>query len=345
MSVARWLETDSLSNQNIASAAAIGAYTADADRMVVVDVSLDQVAGNGDYVIYVTRQINGAGSAYVMLPKTTCTAASGETAIAMQSGMISVRSGDVLTVYVDGLAGDTATPDTVVRFFEVAALQPTTAGRTLDVSATGEAGIDWANVGSPTTTVGLSGTTIKASTDTETDIAALPTAVEIVAAIDADPPAVNVTYSAGVALSGRLAEVTDLPSEPLDATATQAAAAAALTAYDPPTKAELDAGLLALVGGDGDTLESLSDQIDLLSGAAGSGAITFVYTLTSSVGGAAIADADVWVTSDVDGNNVLASGRTDQNGAVTFYLDAGTVYVWRQKSGWNFDNPDTEVVA
>jgi hypothetical protein len=33
-------------------------------------------------------------------------------------------------------------------------------GRTLDVSATGEAGIDWANVGSPTTTVALSGTTV-----------------------------------------------------------------------------------------------------------------------------------------------------------------------------------------
>lgn len=39
-------------------------------------------------------------------------------------------------------------------------LQPTTAGRTLDVSAGGEAGIDWANVGSPTTTVALTGTTI-----------------------------------------------------------------------------------------------------------------------------------------------------------------------------------------
>lgn len=39
-------------------------------------------------------------------------------------------------------------------------LKPTTAGRTLDVSAGGEAGIDWANVGSPTTTVGLTGTTI-----------------------------------------------------------------------------------------------------------------------------------------------------------------------------------------
>ncbi|MGX9145933.1 hypothetical protein [Mesorhizobium sp. 128a] len=37
----------------------------------------------------------------------------------------------------------------------------TTSGRTLDVSAGGEAGLDWANVGSPTTTVDLSNTTIK----------------------------------------------------------------------------------------------------------------------------------------------------------------------------------------
>lgn len=44
-----------------------------------------------------------------------------------------------------------------------ACLYPTTAGRKLDVSATGEAGIDWANVGSPTTTVGLTGTTIATS--------------------------------------------------------------------------------------------------------------------------------------------------------------------------------------
>lgn len=44
-------------------------------------------------------------------------------------------------------------------------LAPTTAGRTLDVSTGGEAGLDWANIGSPTTVVGLSGTTIKAVTD------------------------------------------------------------------------------------------------------------------------------------------------------------------------------------
>lgn len=40
------------------------------------------------------------------------------------------------------------------------ALKPTTAGRTLDVTAAGNAGIDWGNVENPTTTLNLSGTTI-----------------------------------------------------------------------------------------------------------------------------------------------------------------------------------------
>lgn len=48
-------------------------------------------------------------------------------------------------------------------------LVPTTAGRTLDVSAGGEAGIDWANVGSPTTAVDLSGTTIKTTQKVDVD--------------------------------------------------------------------------------------------------------------------------------------------------------------------------------
>jgi hypothetical protein len=43
------------------------------------------------------------------------------------------------------------------------ALRPTTAGRTLDVTATGAAGIDWANVENPTTTVALTNTTINAA--------------------------------------------------------------------------------------------------------------------------------------------------------------------------------------
>lgn len=51
--------------------------------------------------------------------------------------------------------------DDVYGASAVGYLKPTTAGRDLDVSAGGEAGIDWANVGSPTTAVDLSGTDIQ----------------------------------------------------------------------------------------------------------------------------------------------------------------------------------------
>ncbi len=69
----------------------------------------------------------------------------------------------------DYLAEINAEADTALS--DYGALKPTTAGRTLDVSLTGEAGIDWANIGSPTTTVNLSGTTVKTATDVETDTA------------------------------------------------------------------------------------------------------------------------------------------------------------------------------
>jgi len=98
-----------------------------------------------------------------------------------------------------------------------------------------------------------------------------------------------------------------------------------------------------------DSLEALRNRGDAAwttgEGAAGAGAITWTYTLTDSVSGDPIAGADVWATSDVDGSNVVASGVTDVNGKVTFHLDAATYYIWRQLSGWNFVNPDEEVVS
>lgn len=116
----------------------------------------------------------------------------------------------------------------------------------------------------------------------------------------------------------------------------RAAAAAALTAYDPPTKAELDAGLLALVGGDGDTLESLSDQIDLVAGgAAGSGAIE--HTITVDDGVHPLDGAEVWISTDEAGANVVAGTlSTDALGQVTFLLDAGTYWKHVQLAGYNF---------
>ncbi len=76
----------------------------------------------------------------------------------------------------------------------------------------------------------------------------------------------------------------------------------------------------------------------------GSGSSSLTYILTSTVDGSPIADAYVYVTTDLAGNNLIASGRTDAFGTIKFLLDPGAYYVWRAKSGWTFINPDLEVV-
>ena len=66
-------------------------------------------------------------------------------------------------VIANGTVDGVSVQGAVVASFTIrkeAALKPTTAGRTLDVSAGGEAGLDWANIGSPTTAQNLSGTNI-----------------------------------------------------------------------------------------------------------------------------------------------------------------------------------------
>lgn len=110
------------------------------------------------------------------------------------------------------------------------------------------------------------------------------------------------------------------------------------------TAGECDtAGALALkVTGAGAVQQNLVYQV---ATPATAGAITWTYTLTDADSGLPIAQAVIWVTTDVAGLNVVASGRTDDFGEVTFYLDAGTYYVWRRKAGYNFVNPDTEAVA
>ena len=90
----------------------------------------------------------------------------------------------------------------------------------------------------------------------------------------------------------------------------------------------------------------LDAKVSSMSGSSpGIGATEFVYTLTDSLTSDPIPDADVWATTDAGGTVVVASGRTNQYGIVTFYLDPGTIYIWRQKSGWNFTNPDVETVV
>jgi len=79
-------------------------------------------------------------------------------------------------VITTGTVGGTSVVGYCVASFTieaVSALRPTTAGRTLDVTATGGAGIDWANVEAPTTTLALTGTTI--ATTQKVDIETIKT--------------------------------------------------------------------------------------------------------------------------------------------------------------------------
>jgi hypothetical protein len=92
-------------------------------------------------------------------------------------------------------------------------------------------------------------------------------------------------------------------------------------------------------------LTDIDSEVDALHTATGgAGAITWTYTLTEA-DATPIADADVWACTDSAGSNVVASGRTNNSGVVTFLLDPGTYYLFAQKAGWNFVLGDPEVVA
>lgn len=114
-----------------------------------------------------------------------------------------------------------------------AALRPTTAGNTLDVTATGEAGIDWANIGSPTTAQNLSGTNI----DVDQVVASVSGAVgsvtgavgSVTAAVTIDAGSVDAIWdetltshvtadSAAVHLKDILADVTGLNGDAMRGT-------------------------------------------------------------------------------------------------------------------------------
>ena len=73
---------------------------------------------------------------------------------------------DILVIFSDAAGAEwcdkSISIKTAARWIDDLAY-PTTTGRSIDVSAGGEVGLDWANVGSPTTANALTGTTIATS--------------------------------------------------------------------------------------------------------------------------------------------------------------------------------------
>jgi hypothetical protein len=98
--------------------------------------------------------------------------------------------------------GTAGTPDVNVKLWNALTtvalpLVPTTAGRTLDVSATGETGIDWANVGTPGSTVNLSATTINL-VNTATTVTNQLTAAAIATGVWQDATAGDFTVASSI---------------------------------------------------------------------------------------------------------------------------------------------------
>jgi hypothetical protein len=94
---------------------------------------------------------------------------------------------------------------------------------------------------------------------------------------------------------------------------------------------------------------TVANQVDsnALTGggsAIGSGAIS--HEITVNVGGSPSDGVEVWVTTDSSGTNVVAGTLvTDAFGKASFMLDAGSYYLWAQKSGANFTNPTSFSVS
>ncbi|HSW63341.1 MAG TPA: hypothetical protein VLH56_08530 [Dissulfurispiraceae bacterium] len=76
------------------------------------------------------------------------------------------------------------------------------------------------------------------------------------------------------------------------------------------------------------------------------GAIEFRYEVRQPpIVGVPIPDVSVWVTTDAEGKNVIHSAMTNQFGIANFWIDAGTSYFWRHKTGFNFINPDLRYIS
>ena len=77
----------------------------------------------------------------------------------------------------------------------------------------------------------------------------------------------------------------------------------------------------------------------------GAGAILHTTTILNPAS-VPIEGVAAWVTSDISGQNIIAGTQySSANGTVSFMLDAGSYYIWMQKSGWDFSNPSQFTVS
>lgn len=96
------------------------------------------------------------------------------------------------------------------------------------------------------------------------------------------------------------------------------------------------------------TTDLTMDQQDLFSvpylpySSPAAGSTSKTQTVTDGVN--PLDGVNVWVSTDIGGSNIVAQGYTDALGQVTFMLDPGTYYFWKQLAGYTFTNPQADTV-
>lgn len=195
-------------------------------------------------------------------------------------------------------------------------LAPTVAARTLDVSAAGEAGIDWANIGGPTTAQNLSGTNIK----TDQVVASVTGAVgSVTGAVGSVTGAVGSIGAGGIATTSFAAGAINAAAIAADAIGASELAADAVT--------EIQAGLataaaLATVQADTDDILArlpatlVAGRIDASVGAMAAGVVTAAAVATNAI------DADALAADAV---TEIQSGMATAAGLATVQADTDDI--------------------
>ena len=96
-----------------------------------------------------------------------------------------------------------------------------------------------------------------------------------------------------------------------------------------------------------DSLQAVRDRGDAEWTGSGDGDGEFTVSLTiKDSSNNPVPDCDVVISSGSAGSTSgrITSGTTNVSGVISFELDAGTYYVWRQRAGYSFTNPVTLVV-
>ena len=101
------LQITTLAAQDISAPLLAATYTADQDREILVQLYLSGLDGGGAYRACLTKQLNGAGSAYQSETSIVALAAAVTTGY-IPTIPLPVRTGDVVKVYAQGLAADTS---------------------------------------------------------------------------------------------------------------------------------------------------------------------------------------------------------------------------------------------